>query len=148
MGHYGGGGSLGCGAGGMKNVETRHDADAGVVLFIMRGRVTLEDFLEAGDAHFGRHATPRAVWDLRRADLSGLEVEDLKRVAARSREAAVSRSDPRTALVVDSEADMLLARLFDALSETRESPVIYEVFFDLEPAWAWLGVDNPFPDRR
>lgn len=132
----------------MSKVDTRHDPEAGVVLFIVRGRVTFEAMHEAGASHFMRHGTPDAVWDMRRADLSGLSVDVLKHVAAQAKDVAASRQNPRTAIVVEMEADMLLLRLYDALAERRQSPIVYEMFHDLESAWAWLGVDNPFPDWR
>lgn len=122
----------------MARVDVHHDADADLVTFVVHGPMALADFAKAAEPHFSAHGTSCALWDLRHADLSGLSVGDLMEVAARSRETAdAGRQMPRSAIVVGDDG-RILARLYDALADADNSPVVRRIFTDPASARAWL----------
>lgn len=128
----------------LPHVETRHDARSDVVLFRLWGQITADHIIRAIEDHFSVHRTARAVWDFRRVDLNSLSVPELVRIARRSMEAGRDRVQPQTALVMRDESNFLLGRLYDALAESGQSPIRHRVFFDMQSAWGWLGVEDPF----
>ena len=121
----------------MARIEIRHDAGADTVMFTLKGAMTLDAIVRAGDGHFGKHNTNRSIWDMRGADLSGIDVDALKEIAIRSRQASTRRTDPRTAHIVDDNGIRALFRLYEAIAVPGGEPII-RAFESLNDALVWL----------
>ncbi|WP_416896532.1 MAG: hypothetical protein ACMVY4_13430 [Minwuia sp.] len=130
----------------MDRIEIRHDPAADIVLFTLIGEMTLDAIVRAGDGHFGPHGTANSVWDLRAANVSGIDVGALKEIAMRSREAAGRRRNPRTAHVVDDAGKRALLKLYEAVADPS-SGIDLRSFRTLDEAYDWLlsGARPAFP---
>ncbi|WP_417514004.1 hypothetical protein [Minwuia sp.] len=126
----------------MSTVNIQYDAARELVIFTAIGLLTIEDFIAAGDAHFLNHATSCSIWDLRKADLSSIRLDNMHALSRRSADVSKSRPDPRTALVVDDDGKRALVRLYEALAESTGTPVIYRIFGTLEDAVEWIDQER------
>jgi hypothetical protein len=80
------------------------------------------------------------VWDLRKAELSHVDLAFADRLVALRRSIANERGTARIALVVDGPAEALLMRLYQEAS--RELPQEIGIFRDIATALDWAGVGS------
>jgi len=83
-------------------------------------------------------AEHNVVWDIREADVSAFTTQDINDVAAFVAEHWGGESTPRAAMVVASDFDFGLARMYEAsVSDDRYRRV--QVFRDMTEAVAWVS---------
>lgn len=78
-----------------------------------------------------------ALWDLRKADLSAFAVEDMNALLTYM-EQTPKRRDVRIALLVSGEAEIILLRLWRAVSRNRYGQTT-QILTDRDAAFRWLG---------
>ena len=119
----------------------RVDLSSGISRIQVFGHVTWDDFRDALTTmieHPDFHAGMNALWDIRAADLSQSNSEDLLRFGELVIEHTAARDGARGALAIPGEEDHGLSKIFDTLREV-ELPVHVRVFRDLAEATAWLA---------
>lgn len=116
-----------------------HQAD-GVTCFTVVGEVTAEMLLDAISRQWSRSTTPNALWNFLDAGLSNLDAEALSRIAGESRRHASLRGrQAKTAFVADKPAELILLRLYGAISGTVQPNIRFGFFPDLESARAFIA---------
>ena len=122
-------------------ITTHIDVDAGLrhhkvtgELSVTELRLTLEEVYAKSDFS----AEHNVVWDIREADVSSFTAQDINEVAMFVAEHWGGRDTPRAALVVASDFDFGLARMYEAsVSDDRYRSV--QVFRDMTEAVAWIA---------
>jgi hypothetical protein len=76
------------------------------------------------------------LWDLREADLSGLDASTISEMAKYSARFPPGINDVRVAFVAGRELEYGLSRMFAAFSETVATTI--SVFYSIDEAEAWL----------
>ena len=115
------------------------DADTGVVVVTVEGRLTIEDTRSAIQEIW---RTPeylehfRVLWDFRHTGISHFSTDDLREVAAFQQKERSELPRSRIALLVSKEVDFGLMRMLGAF--LPEADLENDVFRDAESAWSWL----------
>ena len=128
----------------MSKIEARYNLNLQLSVFSVSGSVTADDLIAAVAAHYGAKPTSNAVWDLTESDLSELDMAGLVRVSDAARQHSQGRRNPRTIVVVRSEQETYLVKLYEEISALRGSPVRYDLVSSLAEAYALLEVSDPF----
>lgn len=125
-------------------IETSVDREREMTVHRCTGRVVVAEVLAALDAFYGSDELPdRVLWDLRGAEVTGLDGRDLRRIATHPArfgpEGRVRRG--RRALLVDSDVAYGLARMLDSYKQLESGLDGYQTmgFRDVEQALLWLA---------
>ncbi len=122
----------------MCQIEVVFEQQRDLVVFEVTGPVDLPALIAAADRHYSKHRTHRTIWDLRRADGSGLSFHEMRDVYAKKRSRHVPEDSPQSALIVLDESSLGLARLYGVMTETEGTAMRYAAFLSWEEADVWL----------
>lgn len=113
-------------------------------IFTVVGDVRADELVRVILEHFPEHRTDNSLWDLSEADLSVLAKDGIVRIAeAGQRVSHYRRADGRTAIVVQTNVERTLLRLYEAVNELQGSPRVYRFFDNRDDAIAWIGGSAP-----
>lgn len=105
---------------------------------IVSGQVTADEVTEAIATYFDGPTTPNVLWDLRKADLSGLSAEAVAKVARQVAGQGDARAAGRTALVADGDLAFGLSRMYESTLRGASTARPTAIFRDMNEALAWL----------
>ena len=124
---------------------TIHIDDAGeTATLCLTGLVTvpeLEKVAEQLTTHPQDHEGTARLWDLRKADLSGITRDAMRRVGHLVREHKLPSTGARVAVLVGKDVDFGIMRMYMA-TEGESLPTTVGLFRDPETAEAWLKADS------
>ena len=124
----------------MGTILTTYDLAKDLTFVRANGGMTARDFLRWGNTHSAKRVTDLVLWDLLRADLSGLNGDEIKGLVSHSRGIAVMRKGGKTALVFGHPHDFGIGRMMEAYSEIAEIPSRVRAFRTMTAARKWLGL--------
>jgi hypothetical protein len=124
----------------MAVIRTRIDQDIQLTTRTVEGSVNLDDFLMDMDSAADQVPTRLILWDCRQADLSGMSNDDIHVLAESVQPNMVKRSDCKIAVVVSSDLDYGLSRVYEALVHTDPANTSFMVFRNMQKAREWLGI--------
>jgi hypothetical protein len=124
----------------MCQVVVKFDSGRDLVIFEVAGQIDLPVLMKAADDHYSSYKTYRTIWDLREADGSNLSFNEMRTVYSEQKSRNIPEDGPQSALIVNNEASLGLARLYGVMTETEETAMRYEAFLEMEDAMAWLGL--------
>lgn len=126
------------------------DAGASLVRYVVEGDLTIADFLKAFDDALSDPAFRpgcNALVDVRRGSLLPVTSAGVDRTAAHVLSSMESRGrDYRAALVVASEVDFGVCRMYQAYGDHLPCEVL--VFKDYEAALSWLANGTAAPSPK
>jgi hypothetical protein len=113
------------------------DREKGVIRIVLEGRHTSETIVAAVRS-IGHLPEMHRLWDVRRADLSGMDFTVV--VGMTDEMASLPHVDPhvRVAILASRDVEFGLSRMFQTLLEGK-APGIVKVFRSTETAEAWLA---------
>lgn len=120
-------------------IRTRFDRALGIVIHQMVGDLHPEEVLASQRklyASSDHDPTMPVLWDARSAHAWVVDFGGMSAMVERSRELWGSMRGGRTAIVVSSDADYGMGRMYQSLAENM--PRKLEVFRDFDLAVAWL----------
>lgn len=122
-------------------METFIDRKLGFIKARLSGRQTRET-LEAAFNELAQDpdfdSSLNRLWDMRKAELAGLTVDDVRFIQAFILERPQYAGTARVALLVSKEVDYGIGNMFRLMSE-ESLPVDVRVFRDLDQAVAWVS---------
>lgn len=124
----------------MGSLLTTYDPAKNLTLVRAEGGMTAHDFLRWGKTHRSRPVTASILWDLLRADLSGLSSDEIKLMTSPISGIAVVRKGARIALVFGHSHDFGIGRMMEAYGEVAENASEFRAFRTMAAARKWLGV--------
>jgi hypothetical protein len=126
------------------SVQIAIDERGGFMRVTLTGALGFEAYVESFEAlvsHASYRPGVNALWDFREAPLAGLPTETLRRIIRFSAERRELRRGARVAIVVSSDADFGVARIFEAVA--ADLPIQFQVFRDIGEAEVWVGGPHP-----
>jgi len=124
----------------MGSIATTYDLPNDLTIVTAAGRMQPADFQEWNAIYYKGRVTSLILWDLRPADLSEIQTEDLKQDAIHTGNMAAVRKNGKTAIVSGDALAYGLSRMLETFYELENIPFAMEVFRDIEEAHKWLGV--------
>jgi len=115
--------------------------DLDLTIFTVEGLVELNDWLNSIDEYNRSGATKFELYDLRRAS-GEFKTEHARQLHYNSMPKSSRRYEQaRTAILVTTPSAYGLARVYTAYAEVDGVPWKVEIFYSMEEACQWLGVD-------
>ncbi len=102
------------------------------------GKITFEELQDAVKQLYDGEPTANHLWNLEQADVSGISVEDITRLARFAKEYAPSRRSGKTAIVSSKDLGFGMARVYEIYADLVEQTVQLKTFRALEEAYSWL----------
>jgi hypothetical protein len=121
-------------------VETRIDPDTGMRQHAVTGDLTFDGLMSA---LAGIYADPafrpeqNSLWDLRETRATEISVTDLRRIVDLVRENWGTTGAPKSALVVSSDLDFGMGRMYEAFLDSDMGSQV-RVFRDIDEARNWI----------
>ena len=124
----------------MGTISATFDSDTDLTLVKATGKMTAADFHSYMVQYYAGKITPLILWDLTKADLSGLTTDEIRKIAQSTREISDIRKGGKTALVFDKTLEYGMGRMFEAYSDIADMPFEFRAFRSIDDAKKWLGV--------
>jgi len=126
------------------SLHVAFDVRGGFMRVTLAGGLRFESFVAAFDAlvsHESFRPGANTLWDFRAAPLASVPTETLRRIMRFAGDRQELRRGARIALVVASDADFGVARIYEALA--ADLPMEFRVFRDVGEAEAWTSGPKP-----
>lgn len=130
------------------DVTTRVDQESNCRYHTIQGEITLvrlRNVLAGVYAHPDFRPDSSSLWDLREATTRHISASEVQSIAGMVKKHWGTRGNPRSALVVSTDLDYGMARMYELLMEGDIAPEV-RVFRDLEEAEDWLACDKEPPE--
>jgi len=124
----------------MGTISSRMDRDHDITINTAEGPLVIDDIIAAVTGYLEGDATSKVLWDLRRADGSAIQMEDLIQLQDIVRRKAAGKAKRQVAIVVARDLGFGISRMAGSQAEIADIQVEYFVTRSLEDAMAWLGV--------
>lgn len=121
------------------SIETTIDTELGIVVQRVQGDLDSDAVIEAQKRLYlnpDHDPTLPVLWDTRSGRASSMPFAEMENLVDRSEKLWENMGQGRTAILVASEADFGMGRMYQALAD--QMPRRLSVFFDYEEAVAWL----------
>ena len=123
----------------MVSIDTSFKSDMNLTIHKVVGSIIPNKFFtHIKDYYLAESITPNILLDLRKARITKLAPADLSDLAKRIKHYYASRDAGKTVLVVSTDLEFGLGRMFEAISETEQLPFEFRSFRNMEQAEAWL----------
>ncbi|MEM7468372.1 MAG: hypothetical protein AAF387_15995 [Pseudomonadota bacterium] len=122
----------------MAEIKIHRFPNKDLTVFAVIGALRLAELKTAVDEFYSGKFTLNTMWDLREADISAIEVGEVKEILDYSMEYLKRREGGRSAILVSTDVNYGMGRVFDTFVELSSSPVENNVFRDYEEAMAWF----------
>lgn len=120
----------------MAVVRTKFSDD--LAIFTVEGVLSVSEIIATVKAFYPSNVKRHVLWDLTKADMSGITSTQFKELAFTVRQNLPEARRGRTAFVSVSEIDFGLSRMYTIYAEDEGVPAQYEVFHNREDALKWL----------
>ncbi|MCH9651215.1 MAG: hypothetical protein K0U98_23525 [Deltaproteobacteria bacterium] len=121
-------------------IETTIDSVRGIVVQRVQGELDSNDVIEAQKRLYldpDHDPALPVLWDTREGSASSMPFGEMENLVDRSEKLWENMGQGRTAILVASEADFGMGRMYQALAD--QMPRRLAVFYDYEEAIAWLS---------
>jgi len=123
-------------------IAVTRDGPGATTFVVVRGALDAAGLIEAMRRDFETGEVRDVVTDLSEADLSDLDHEDLRRIAAENKALSAGRASAKSAIVVRGEGARLLAGLYQAIAASESLGTRLRIFETRDAASAWLAGDG------
>ncbi len=124
----------------MGTISAIFETDKDLTLVTVSGAITADDLKDWGVKYYEGQITSHILWDVTKADLSAIQGDQLKEIAAIVSRISEVRRGGKTAFVYDQPLEYGIGRMFQAYSEMENMPFEVQTFRRVEEARQWLGV--------
>ena len=124
----------------MGTISAKYDTDKDLTIVTAEGVITADDLLDWGNNYYEGQITSLILWDVTKADLSGLQSDKLRKIAEIMSRISEARRGGKTAFVYDNPLEFGIGRMFQAYSEMEDMPFQVQSFRSFHEARKWLGV--------
>ena len=109
------------------------------LIFEVRGIVTGKGIADSLHEELSREPVNNIIWDLSHASLSSLQPDELASIAACAKQFEPHRPNPRTAIIVSTNVDAVLMRLYEAVAEKVDLQTRFRIVETRAEAMHWLA---------
>ncbi len=120
------------------NVTREVDAEKGVTVFTVTGKIRPGDIAEALKRFYSEHVTSNVIWDFSRCDLTEIVSADVDQLVRTACGYADKRSDGKTAIVGAGGLTFGLIRMYELIFETQNAGFEAQSFLHVDDAYQWL----------
>lgn len=110
-----------------------------LTIYTVSGEASLGDVITVLKNVDQNELTKNCIWDFRGGTASCFSAEDVKTLARFSAQYCTRRNGGKTAVVVSSNLDFGLARMYQAHAENLAKDVAVGIFRDWQRCFAWVG---------
>jgi len=125
----------------MDKIKMCIDERKNLTIFTVTGAVTSYDIIKQVEKYYTGKITLFTIWDVSKANLSGISDEDLQRVADCGLKYSTARRGGKAAFVAPEDFSFGISRVFGTISEMRSMPIKIGSFRNFGDAKKWLGID-------
>ncbi len=124
----------------MGTISAEYKTEKDLTIVTAEGAISADDLLDWGKSYYEGPITSLILWDVTKADLSGLQADKLRVIAESMSRISDARRDGKTAFVYDKPLEFGIGRMFQAYSEIEDMPFQVQSFRSFHAARKWLGV--------
>ncbi len=124
----------------MGTISAKYETEKDLTIVTVEGVISADDLLEWGNSYYEGQITSLILWDVTKADLSGLQSDKLRKIAEIMSRISEARRGGKTAFVYDNPLEFGIGRMFQAYSEMEDMPFQVQSFRSFHEARKWLGV--------
>lgn len=125
----------------MGSIETTIDIEKDLTINTCKGEITYEVIHKWLESYYSDKVTTLILWNLLDAELSKLDVADLKKIVLVARNRVKERLGGKTALVLGKDVDFGLGRMLMAYSDNEDVGIDLMVFRSVSKAMDWFGIE-------
>ena len=122
----------------MAPIETSTDCPKDLTIHTVKGDVNAEEIIQRIKEYNTGEVTLRVIWDYSDAIIEDSSNEKLRSVLAAAGKYNEARKGGKAALVSSGDLLFGLERMYETLSEIRNSPVEHRAFRNMEDAKEWI----------
>lgn len=126
----------------MSAIITHLDHRNDLTTHTLEGPITAEDIIATIEAYYSGEPTHYIVWDFSEVTLNQCKEENLKSIAVAANKCAKQRDGGKTALVLPSDLQFGLGRMYETFAELENAPIPVRSFRSMPEAMAWLGIQK------
>ena len=124
----------------MGTISAKYETEKDLTIVTAEGAISADDLLDWGNSYYEGRITPLILWDVTKADLSGIQSDKLRKIAEIMSRISEARRGGKTAFVYDNPLEFGIGRMFQAYSEMEDMPFQVQSFRNFHEARKWLGV--------
>ncbi len=124
----------------MGTISAKYETEKDLTIVTVEGVISADDLLDWGNSYYEGQITSLILWDVTKADLSGLQSDKLRKIAEIMSRISEARRGGKTAFVYDNPLEFGIGRMFQAYSEMEDMPFQVQSFRSFHEARKWLGV--------
>ena len=124
----------------MGTISAKYETEKDLTIVTAEGAISADDLLDWGNSYYEGQITPLILWDVTKADLSGIQSDKLRKIAEIMSRISEARRGGKTAFVYDNPLEFGIGRMFQAYSEMEDMPFQVQSFKNFDEAMEWLGV--------
>ena len=109
-----------------------------ISVFSVHGNFSLDKLLNEIDRLCATDTTLHSLWDFTNGVFPTIKASDVEIIIEHTRKYVDIRKGGKSAIVVSRDLGYGMARMYDTLSECKDSPVEYRVFRDINEATNWI----------
>ena len=119
-------------------IERRIDKARQLTFHLCEGKISVEDLVTEIRSSNDEEPTPDHLWDLSAADMSGIAIRELERLARLAERTTRGKVIRKTAVVSPKDAEYGLGRVYQAYTDIAGHRAAVGVFRTREEAEGWL----------
>ena len=124
----------------MGTISAKYETEKDLTIVTVEGAISADDLLDWGNSYYEGQITSLILWDVTKADLSGLQSDKLRKIAEIMSRISEARRGGKTGFVYDNPLEFGIGRMFQAYSEMEDMPFQVQSFRSFHEARKWLGV--------
>jgi hypothetical protein len=119
-------------------IEIVSDTQYHLTTFKCTGEITLQEILGAIASFYDETPTNYVLWDLTLARVPSITADQVRQVVDMVKQLGANREGGKTAIVLTSDHDFGLGRLYETLIDLKGHTFETRVFHSLDEAKIWL----------
>jgi len=127
-------------------ISIGYDESCDLAIITVKGDVLIGEIAQAAVDQMQQRVTKRVLWDLRLGSITDATRENMQALVGGTRSSAANTDERRVAIVVGTDIQAVLGRLYLMVTEEMKSQSSHRVFMELGEACAWLDV--PCMEKR
>ncbi len=123
----------------MAKITKSYESDIDLTIFTVEGEITFDEAWEQTRIFYlNEKPSKLALWNFMLGTLAPISSQEMEVLVKRTETIATRKEGEKVAFVAPKDIDYGMARVFQALSEPKSSPLEIEIFRDMDTAQKWL----------
>ena len=109
-------------------IETTVDDQHDLIIHSCSGSLTEKEFLDAIQSYYEKNPTRNVIWNFSKASLADIPSDFVRRSSEVVKRLGVARRNGKSAVIVSSDLEYGMARMFQIMTNSGEIPFTIKVF--------------------